>query len=375
LNQLAAKGAFSQMKSKKVFQIVRAWLVWILLSLATLTPASAAGFDCDDVLSRASTETDCRRHWVENQEVRFLHWYQGPDEYSISIEGRTPFFNIRSPRPPYLTDLDGDRFADLVFFSLLGMVNGDYEFHRFDPQSGTFEQMGKTTGSSYYINRNGIFVTVARSSCCESGASIHQIIDNNLVPVFQMAIRLQEISTPETQCQIFSEGPLSRADIERDYADLIEAFCDYYQNTEQAAVKAWEAELPSSHFELPDGTAFFCVLEGGVKAITIEERDQGFAYMFGGVGLAPDLELYRSDNIVAMENADRSIGPLTGSISYKNGDYTYTLHSPRNAFGVVGTDERLYRLTAQLEDQEEYIFDQTCQPQAVHDFTFLWIAG
>ena len=190
-----------------------------------------------------------------------------------------------------------------------------------------------------------------------------------------MTIRPQEISTPETQCQIFSEGPLSDAEIERDYFDLITAFCDYYRDAGQAAVNVWEAELPSSHFELPDSTAFFCVLEGGTKAITIDRRDQGYAYMYGGVGLEPDLELYRDDNIVTMENADPAIGPLTGSISYRSGDYTYTLHSPRNAFDVAGTDDRLYRLTAQLVGQEDYVFDRACQPQAVHDFTFLWIAG
>jgi hypothetical protein len=91
--------------------------------------------------------------------------------------------------------------------------------------------------------------------------------------------------------------------------------------------------------------------------------------------LAPDLELYRDDNIVTMENADSIKGPLTGFIRYQSGNYIYTLHSPRNAYGVAGTEDVLYRLTASQVGQEGYVFDKTCLPNAVHDFTFLWIAG
>lgn len=357
----------------------------VILVVAAGAQADDALPDCNDPLLADDFEPPCTMNWIENQTLQRLIWWQGAEGYSIAEEQDIELnveadgsYKAISQRRPYLMDIDQDGWTDLIFFTQIGMVNGDFVFFRFDPIRDKFVAMGDMNGAHFNLDKTGFVVAVARTSCCESGAYFYKIEEHQLALQFHMDIRPSEMSGPTEQCQIWQGFEGVRADaLREDYPDLITDYCNYYEEGGWKAIEARSLDqdvFSAAVHRVPEDTVFYCQLDDETHEVGVTYRDGIYRYQYGTVGQAPDLEIRHEASQVKVL-PDNGAGPSRfGYVEFQNEGYFYRVHYGYEIeFGDNSADvsETIRGLTVRRGNEATYVFDKDCLRNASFDQIFL----
>jgi hypothetical protein len=346
------------------------FILKILITFATFTTfATANPFlpDCVDDNDRNS----CTMNWVNNNQHFELNWAPLAAEHSPNLTtDENGTLQANSASPPTHVDIDHDGYKDLVFFTLLGMVNGDFTIHRFNPDANTYAPLGTVNGSHFNIDKSGYLVSIGRSSCCESGANFHTLANDEITLAFQMDIRPAELSTDTEQCSINPvDGGPTLETIKRDNAQMIADYCDYYQDTGVAKIKSrsWQRNTAYKNFHtIAPNAVFYCQIVGTDKHVEITRQISNFTYNYGTVGQKPDLTF--TDTATEFLPSNGAGSNRFGHIILKTGDYSYQvfysykIHLETDAAYASDT---IYGLMVHKKNTQVAVFDKSCHPQSV----------
>jgi hypothetical protein len=363
---------------------IKAVVTFVVLIMAVGARADEGLADCTDPTLTADLETPCTLQWVDHQNLQRIIWSPGAQEHniedglsveiSVESDGR---HHVNSKFRPELMDFDQDGWTDLVFFAPNGMVNGNYKLFRFDPDRETFFAMGEIQGYHLFLDKTGFVVAVSRSSCCSSSANFYSKADQQLNLEFQMDVRPVDTSEPAEQCKI-SQGPDgSDADALRaDYPDLIDDYCNYYEEKGWEAIEARSLDLEALSAAVntvPDDTVFYCQLDDDAHEVTVTHLDGVYTYQYGPIGQPFDLELRRTADQVQILPSNGEGKRRSGYIELRNGEYAYQVYYSSQSDlndDMVNATATARGLTVRRGDEAAYVFDKNCSTTASFDRIF-----
>ncbi len=353
-------------------------MLWAVAAEATPLPACPVE---DDAYSQRfapfiadGAESSCQLSWIQNNRLFEVVWEPHEDDYEVDFVHRAGFPPLlRAQRPPHLVDVDQDGWADLGVFTLIGMVNGDYDIFRYDPSDDAFAYFGTMNGA-YFVRDQDHLIAIGRSSAAASGVDAYQITGDGPTPAFGLYVDAGRPVGPEERasCAVSVDGTTHENPAVEDFAeiyptnpDLIFSYCNLYADQGATAVNLVDETVDAQI--VPTGTVFHCTLEGGTHAVTITQEDGNYIYSYGPVGGEPELVMERpAEDMVILP--DNGAGPTRfGEITFHNGAYEYTTYYSYDLAGAVQagspfTSEMFERgLHVVREDnQGEVVFQKTC---------------
>ncbi len=314
---------------------------------------------------------DCTLNWVSHGRLIGITWTAGPQDQEATIaRSEQGGYTLKSSRPPHLIDIDQDGWPDLGTFTWLGMVNGDYGFFRFLPDTDSFVPYGTMNGSSFFREPNGIVVAVGRSSAAASGVEAYRAGNTGFVPLFGLYVDAGMAQQPDgpAGCRITIGGktyenpePLQVPGIAPEVAALIHTYCGIYDGRETQGISLMDSRIDGPF--VPAQTVFHCILEGGSRSVTITADALGFTYTFGPTRGTPELQMVRTADQVRVL-PENGAGPTpVGTITFNNGPFAYIVH-----YSADHTADVVRGLTV-VEDgnTDAPVFDRTCLPDTVYD--------
>lgn len=326
---------------------------------------------------------DCAINWVQNGQMPGLRWTPS-EEFDVVELRELPDGTqvLAASRQPHLIDIDQDGWLDVAVFSLLGMVNGDYDFFRYDPELRRFVGFGSIWGSSFWRHDDGYLVAAGRSSAASSSVEAVRITDDGFVPRFGLYVDagLQTGSDGAPECSVSVDGktqtnptPQQIARIFPEAPKLLASYCNFYGSTERSGTHL--IDIRANPVIVPDGTVFYCQLQGSSKAVTVTLDDAGYHYTFGPVNGPPELTLDRpADQVRVMP--DNGAGPSRfGEVSFQNGDYEYIVSYGYQVGDFTETvfvsrREETYQrglIVIKDDDHANPVFDRNCDPDLSYD--------
>ncbi|MFQ1702510.1 hypothetical protein ACJ5NV_18145 [Loktanella agnita] len=345
--------------------------------LPDCTVVNAANFGAQfGPVDHDATPAPCALNWVEGGRKMRVVWSHADEDFAVNLSGdAVAGFALSSARPPHLIDIDKDGWLDLGVLTLVGMVNSDYEFFRYDPFAQDFRALGAMNGAQFARDRAGYLVSDARSSCCARVISFHDIRQDSLEKLMEISVRGGEISgckvTIGAQSYDAADGP----DLLPHAPDLIEAYCNYYDD--DAALYERQADLRPADGEkyvVPDGTVFHCALIGGTHMVTVTHDGDHFTYRYGPIGGRAELTLHRRAAEVGVRAYGGTEIAYFGQISFQNRGYTYQLHTTYDAVDRSDDQSAYARnnvargLTVMKDDSASGpVFDKTCLAERAYD--------
>lgn len=338
--------------------------IFALITFSTFATANPFLPDCKN----DNTGETCTMNWVNNAQHFELIWSPLAPEHNPNLTtDENGTLHAGSASPPYHVDIDHDGHKDLIFFTLLGMVNGDFTIHRYNPDTNTYTPLGTINGSHFNVDKSGYLISIGRSSCCESGADFHTITNGQIALAFQMDIRPAELSTGTDPCKIILvDGGLPLETVKRNNAQMIAAYCDYYQDTGLAKIKSrsWPHDTAYNTFHnIAPNAVFYCQITGTDKHVEITRNVETFTYSYGTIGQNPDL-IFAASGDDATYLPDNGAGTTRfGYIKMKTGKYTY---QPHYAYKIsllkesATVSDTIYGLIVEQDGADSAIFDKQC---------------
>lgn len=312
----------------------------------------------------------CSIDWVENGRHRAVIWTSYSDEMVTSAftyaEPGGDF--VKSQRPPMVYDVNQDGSRDLVVFTLLGMVNGQYDVYLFEPETGSYLRPTPIFASEIYHDASGMLVAQSRNGA-RAFFDFYEMTDHAITPV--LAIDAQD------KCQIQARG--TRApwtgkiedlpEFMRFDPEMIDYYCNIYDQTEAANVarsSPFEPETPVQN--VPRDAIFYCQLENGNAAIVTSNAQRSvYTYTYGMIDSLPDLELRRErSESTSRSTHDAQSGLIREELVLDNGDYAYVPYVESRPT-PNGPDIKIHGLRVTQLGVAEPIFDKTCIPEMSFD--------
>lgn len=335
------------------------------------------------------TPADCTINWVQDGHMMTIDWTFRSVFDQHEVYGESTFVDLPNgrqilvaPNPPHLIDIDQDGWLDIAMFSLIGMVNGDYDFFRYDPEIRRFVGFGSIWGSSFWRHEDGYLVAAGRSSAASSSVEAVRITDDGFIPQFGLYVDAGLQTGPDgaPECLVSVGGqeltnptPAQIAKAFPEAPELIASYCDLYDGTKTFGTPLIDNRANPAI--VPEGTVFYCQLQGSSKAVTVTLDDSGYHYAFGPVGGPPELTIDRPKDQVRVL-PDNGAGPSRfGEITFQNGAYEYTVsygyaHGDFTDAGFVSRREETYQRALIVIRDGDYanpVFDRTCDPNLSYD--------
>ncbi|MFT7494255.1 MAG: hypothetical protein ACI9RO_001708 [Alteromonas macleodii] len=363
---------------------IKAVVTFVLLIMALEARADEGLPNCTDSTLTTDLEAPCTLQWIDHQNLQRMIWSQDIQGYNVedglSVEismeedGR---YHIKSQFRPDLMDFDQDGWTDLVFFVPNGIVNGNYELFRFNPDHETFLTMGEIYGYHLFFDKTGFIVAVSRSSCCSSSANFYSKTGQQLNLEIQMDIWSVDTPKPAEQCKILQGSNGSDADALRaDYPDLIADYCNYYKEKGWEAIEARSLDLEALSAAVntvPDDTVFYCQLEDDAYQVAVTHRDGVYTYQYGFIGQPPEVELRQATDQVQILQSNGEGKSRSGYLELQNGDYVYQVYYLSQLAldnDIMNVTEIDRGLTVRRGDETAYILEKKCLPNASFDGVF-----
>ncbi|WP_341368249.1 hypothetical protein [Yoonia sp. BS5-3] len=320
-----------------------------------------------------SANDDCAINWVQNGRLMRLRWSPADHtRFEFIDDGPRVLF---AQRPPHLIDIDQDGWLDVAVFSLLGMVNGDYDILRYDPDSAGFDYFGTLNGAQFIREPDGYVVGVGRSSAASSGVDIFNQGSDGFKRAATLYVDAGQPTGPNgaAKCQVTVDGlqmtnpsPTQVTEIFPENPDLISAYCALYDGPTPTGTRL-DAES-SDPLIVPDGTVFYCQLSGTNKAVTVTRNATGYTYAFGPVDGPPELEMNHPFDQVDVLPDNGAGSSRFGEITFLNGAYRYTVTYGYQLYDDAGQlrdiDETFSRtlVVTEGDDVANPVFKRTCDP-------------
>lgn len=345
--------------------------------LSDCTVVNAANFGAQfGPVDHDATPAPCALNWIAGGRKIRVVWSPAEEDFAVSLTGDAiAGFTLSSARPPHLIDIDQDGWLDLGVLTLVGMVNSDYEFFRYDPLAQDFRAIGAMNGAQFARDRAGYLVSDARSSCCERVISFHDIQQDRLQKLMEISVRGGEISGCDVSVGAHSYDAADGPDLLPHAPDLIEAYCDYYDD--DAALYDRQADLlpaDGGRYVVPDGTVFHCALTGGTHMVMVIHDGDHFIYRYGPIDGTAELTLHRPTAEVGVLAYGGTETAYFGQISFQNRGYTYQLHTTYNTADRSDDQPMIARnnvargLTVMKDDSASGpVFDKTCLAERAYD--------
>lgn len=330
-----------------------------------------------------ATRADCTINWVQNGRMLSLDWTAAPDFDVVELQDRPDGSQVlATTRQPHLIDIDQDGWLDVAVFTLLGMVNGDYDVFRYDPDSYRFAYFGTMNGSQFTRHADDYVVAVGRSSAAASGVDVFKVSPNGIIPEASLYVDagLETGLDGAPECRVTVDGETytnpTHARIGEIYPDapgLIANFCGLYGGIKIPGTRLMD--VPVDPVIVPDGTVFYCQLQGTTKAVTVTFDGAGYRYAFGPQDGPPELILDRPIGQVRVL-PDNGAGPSRfGEISFQNGAYEYIVSYGYEVGNFTDSgfeslrEETFQRglIVIQDEDYANPVFDRSCDPDLSYD--------
>lgn len=348
--------------------------------------------DYDGLLGPVDLETpgaDCTINWVQNGQMLSIDWTLSEEYHIVQIDKRPDGTQVlAAPRQPHLIDIDEDGWLDVAVFSLLGMVNGDYNVFRYDPETDDFVLFGIMNGAGFAREPGGYLTSVGRSSAAASGVEIYAVETDGLAPRASLYVDagLQTGPGGAPECRvvvgdrtIVNPNPAELAQLFPDAPDLIARYCALYSGPGGTGPNGTNLfDLRAEPVIVPDDTVFYCQLQGTAKAVTVTLDDTGYRYAFGPIDGPPELTLDRPTNQVRVL-PDNGAGPSRfGEISFQNGDYEYVVsygyeQGNFTDSGFESLREETFQRTLivfKSGDHTNPVYNKVCDPDRAADSIF-----
>ncbi len=359
---------------------------------AVSSPTIAEEFAIGDC-NAASVETgptymsgpDCLISWVDNNQLQTVIWSQVTEDFeeaSLHQDGVTSSV-LTSSYWPQLVDVDQDGWLDMVTFTLVGARNGPFDIFFYDPAINQFNHAGPVYGHTLERDILGYFVVTARSG----PGWVHQfytVADRELTFLFDV----EPTGLGQSGGQ-FGEN----CDVTVGYQQSLqiddilssnqipdgEAFFAQYCDTRSSSDRETRAEPlqedRASTDRVPDGTIFYCVLEGSTKAVTIEYAPHAMFYSYGPLGGEAELEIGGDHNLIQLRPRVADDGPHSGDITFPNGAYEYIVYKngELSAEGDTSASKDAFNgglVVYKDGDRTAPIFERSCIPERSYDGLF-----
>ena len=286
----------------------------------------------------ADAEAGCVINWVQNNRLFQVTWHRNGDVFEEEVVLNYTANDdavLSSSRPPRLLDVDDDGWLDLTTFETLGR-NGGYHVFLYDPSAARFNDGGSMFGRTFIRDNSEYFVSASNGGADITGFEFSKVQNGRILPVFYLEVSALEPSENHgrTQCKISIDGSsyidvfdaTDPSDFLTKHPEMIQHYCNTYEGSGEARRGT---ELVGNGNELnvvPEGTIFYCRLEGSTKAVTIGYGPRSIFYSFGPVGGEAELELVVPHNLAPLRSQIAADGPYSGDITFPNGAYEYIVY-------------------------------------------------
>lgn len=327
-----------------------------------------------------SAAPDCSINWVRDGRLISVRWTASQDDFEVELRnspggGQT----LVSSRPPRLIDIDQDGWPDLTVFTLIGMVNGDYDIFRYDPNADRFVPFGSINGASFTREEGGYLVAVGRSSAAASGVDVYRITEPGLLPVMSLYVDAGLPTGPDgtAKCTVSIDGATydtpdaaTIRGIFPDAPDLIMNYCNLYDEGDEHGLNL--AAVPTAAGVVPNGTIFYCRLEGGTHTVTLTRQTLGLRYSYGPLDGTPELVLDRAIDEIDVVLPDAAEPLQTGRITFRNGAYAYTVDYGERLSGepegtLSGVNGRHGLRVVKDNNEARPVFQKDCLADTTYD--------
>lgn len=336
---------------------------------------------------------DCLLSWVDNNELQTMIWSQVEEDFQEASlhQSAMGYPVLTSSHWPELVDIDQDGWLDLLIFTQVGMVNGSFDIFFFDPDTAQFNHAETISGHTLERDKLGYILTTGRSG--PGWVYNFYTIDNRAL---SFVFKVEPFGLGQSGGQfgercdvsIGYQEPLRIDDIlasgqVRDGEAFFAHYCDTEPNFNASARTELLEENQAATDKVPDDTVFYCVLDGGVKAVTVTRTPDGLFYAYGPVGGAAEIALDRSLDEIAIRSEINADNLGSGALSFTNGAYAYVIYykydrsgagdatipsAPGSSFsnGTLTRGLVVYK----VGDSTAPIFHKACDAQRSYDAIF-----
>lgn len=320
-------------------------------------------------------QPDCVINSVQNDQLQRIIWRDSGDPDIVElVQTEEDNMVLMASRQPHLIDIDQDGWLDVAVFTLLGMVNGDYDIFRYDPTAERFGYFGTMTGASFRRHEGGYLVATGRSSAAASGVEAFRISNHRLVPEFGLYVDagLQTGADGAAECRVSIAGQTyvnpdadRMAQIYPQAPNLIAEYCNFYDSDLPSGTRLMD--ISSNAVIVPDGTIFHCQFTDTGKTVTVTRDTDGYSYAFGPRDGIPELEMHRRFDQVSTLHDDGTGPNRYGEISFMNGEYHYTVYYAYELLGEGSTPLDIKRGLVVSRDGRDVGFEHYCSGTAAFD--------
>lgn len=327
----------------------------------------------------------CLLSWVDNNQLQTVVWNQVEQDFQeASLHQDAMELPVLTSRYwPELVDVDQDGWLDMVTFEWVGQVNGAFVIFFYDPVTEEFIQADSLYGHTLERDKVGYIVTTSRSGYGWI-YRIYTLTNRELNFLFEVEPTGMGQSGDQfgRYCDVSLgyEQPLQFDDIIAsgqvpDAETFFATYCDLEPDFASSGRTEPLHEMLGETDRVPFDTAFYCVLDGGTKAVTITHTSHSMLYTYGPVGGEVELELSRPHNLVRTR-PDVAIDDIrSGDITFANGAYEYTVYKngelSENGNNSASTDAFASGLVVYKGgDSTAPIFESTCIPGRSIDLIF-----
>ena len=337
---------------------------------------------------------DCLLSWIDNNQLQTVVWSQVEEDFQEASlhQSAIDLPVLTSSYWPELVDVDQDGWLDMITFETVGQVNGPFVIFFYDPVTKQFNQAEPIYGHTLERDMLGYVVTTGRSG----PGWIYQFYTlANRELTFLFDVKPYGLGQSGGQfgeyCDVTLDykQPLQIDDIlTSNQIPDGEAFFAQYCDTRPSSDRETRAEpLQENHAftdRVPDGTVFYCALEGSTKAVTIEHSPHTLFYTFGPVGGEAELELTRPLNEAEILPVINSGNARYGDVTFTNGAYDYVIYYSNEVSGegdeaALTTSSSAFSNNAFTRGLVVYkdgdttapLFQSACDPERSYDAIFL----
>lgn len=293
----------------------------------------------------ASSPNECVINWLQKGKLTKLTWklYENGLEPPVLQSVAPGEYMLTSSRPPNLLDVDQDGWLDLTNFTLYGMVNGDYDIFRYDPNRDDFTTWHGLNGHTFVREDEGFFVSAARNGAASTVFAFYKNKGRQFLPHFHMEVHADDSlaarGTPQCSVSIdqstlmsvdealsaLNTSPVVQTFLPKEPAMLL-SYCDIYRSSARRDRGTPLAKTDTDAVIVPDGAAFYCRLEDTDKEVAVIRDDDKLRYRFGPIYEEPELVMDRAFNAVEFVTAPSKNGEHSGSMTFVSDGYSYKLH-------------------------------------------------
>lgn len=328
---------------------------------------------------------DCLLSWVDNNQLQTVVWSQVEEDFQEASlhQDAKAIPVLTSSYWPQLVDVDQDGWLDMITFERVGQVNGNFAIFFFDPVTNQFNHANRLGGHTLERDMLGYVVTTGRSG---AGWAFQFYTLANRELTILMEVEPVGLGRSGSQFGEYCEVSLGHQEPSPiddilasnripDAEAFLTHYCDIEPNFEESGRREPLQEDRASTDRVPDGTIFYCVLEGSTKAVTIEYAPHSMFYSYGPVGGEAELELGGGHNLVRFRPQIADDGPHSGDITFPNGAYEYIVYksNKRSVEGDASASHDAFNgglVVYKDGDGAAPIFERSCIPERLYDGLF-----